>query len=75
MTVVLITGEGLFADREDFLDAKAIKEKQEKIDYLDRIILCVGHFHGRPIDVKSGKIVAGLEAEKTNIFLVELARL
>lgn len=52
-------GDGLFADREELLDGKGIKEKQEKIDYLDRVILCVGHFHGRACEAKSAKIVAG----------------
>ena len=66
-------GEGLFADRPDLLDAKAIKEKQGKIDYLDRVVLCVGNYRGRVCDVKSGKIVAGLEPERTNRFFLDLA--
>jgi TRAF3-interacting protein 1 len=74
--VTKATGFGgtLFADREDLLDAKAIKEKQDKLDFLDRVILFVGHIHGRPCDVKSGKIVAGLEPERTARFFVELGK-
>jgi TRAF3-interacting protein 1 len=67
-------GDTLFADREDLLDAKAIKEKQDKLDFLDRVILFVGHIHGRPCDVKSGKIVAGLEPERTARLFVDLGK-
>jgi TRAF3-interacting protein 1 len=66
--------EGLYADRPDLQDAKAIKEKQAKLDYIDRIVLCVGNFHGSPCDIKSGKVVAGLEPEKTINFFLELGK-
>lgn len=66
-------GEKLFGDRPDLMDAKAIKEKQDKLDYLDRVILFVGNWHGRPCDIKSGKVVAGVEPERTNRFFVDLA--
>ena len=67
-------GEGLFADRGDLLDAKGIKEKQDKLDYLDRMILFTGHTLRRPLDIKAGKVVAGLEPEKTNRFFVEFVQ-
>jgi len=66
-------GDGLFADREDLVDAKGIKDKQAKLDYLDRVILCVGNFQGSVCDVKGSKVVAGLEVEKTLSLFLSLA--
>jgi hypothetical protein len=44
------------------------------LDYLDRIIMCIVHHTGEHLDVKSAKIVAGMEPEKTNQMLQMLAR-
>ncbi|DAZ92574.1 TPA: hypothetical protein N0F65_012804 [Lagenidium giganteum] len=63
---------GLYNDFE--LDSANIKEKNQKLAYLDKMIVCVGQTLGRDIDVRSAKIVAGLEAENTNVLLQELAR-
>ena len=60
-------GEGLYSDEE--LDAKAIKDKEGKINFLDKLITLVQLAAGEEIPVKSTKIVAGHEAEQTNIFL------
>jgi TRAF3-interacting protein 1 len=62
---------GLYTDYE--LDSANIKEKHQKLQFLDKMIFCTGQCHGKEIDVRSTKIVAGLEPEHTNIFLVELA--
>lgn len=67
-------GMGLYDDRPDLQDAKGIKEKQAKIDFIDRIVLCVGNFQGFPCDLKAGKVVAGLEPEKTNKFFIALGQ-
>lgn len=64
---------GLYDDRKDLTDSKAIKEKQAKLDYLERIILCVGNYHGRVCDVRANKVVAGLEPERTCSFFLDLA--
>jgi TRAF3-interacting protein 1 len=61
-------GDGLYSGDE--LDARAIKEKQAKIDYLEKVINLVSATIGEEVDVRPSKIVAGLEAENTNIFLV-----
>ncbi|KAJ0402160.1 hypothetical protein ATCC90586_007946 [Pythium insidiosum] len=64
--------KGLYNDFE--LDSANIKEKHQKTAYLDKMIVCVGAALGKDVDVRSAKIVAGLEPENTNIFLQELAR-
>mmetsp|Transcript_31387 Transcript_31387/g.40361 ORF Transcript_31387/g.40361 Transcript_31387/m.40361 type:complete len:697 (-) Transcript_31387:114-2204(-) len=66
--------DGLYADRPDLVDAKAVKEKQAKLDFIDRIVLCVGNFQGYECDIKAGKVVAGLEPEKTNKFFIALGK-
>lgn len=75
-TVTAITtttgfGEGLYTDSE--LDSAAITEKQAKLNYLDKIFRLVGICKGATLDVKSSKVVSGLEPEFTNMFLIALA--
>ena len=64
-------GEGLYSEGE--LDSAAITEKQAKLNYLDKIFRLVGICKGAPLDVKSSKVVSGLEPEFTNSFLIALA--
>ncbi|RHY87522.1 hypothetical protein DYB26_005131, partial [Aphanomyces astaci] len=59
--------DGLYAGDE--LDSNAIKEKQPKIDYLQKILHCVGCQLNVEVDAKPAKIVAGLEPDDTNKFL------
>ena len=61
---------GLYDDAE--LDAKSINERDQKINFLAKMIGLVELMIGEKIDVKPAKIVAGLEPEKTNSFLVLL---
>jgi TRAF3-interacting protein 1 len=63
--------EGLFQAGE--LDSAAITDKQAKMDYLDKIINFVGICKGQQLDIRSIKVVAGLEPECTNLFLISLA--
>ena len=63
--------EGLYMDEE--LDSNNIKEKQQKIDYLQKIISCVSCQLNIEIEAKPAKIVAGLEPDDTNKFLQLLA--
>jgi len=54
---------------EDELDPKNINDKDAKINFLAKMIALVEFVIGEKIDVKPTKIVAGLEADKTNLFL------
>jgi TRAF3-interacting protein 1 len=69
LNIIKETGfaEGLYTDEE--LDASTISGKKPKMAFLDKMILCVGIAQGSAVDVRSGKIVAGLEPECTNVFL------
>lgn len=60
-------GDGLFEGPE--LDAKAITEKDAKINFLTKLITLTEMIIGEELDVKPNKIVAGHEPEKTNTFL------
>ena len=70
MTKATGFAEGLFEG--DFTNARAIQGKAMKMEYLDKIVLCVGIALGRPVNVRTNKVVAGLEPENTNIFLQDL---
>lgn len=75
-TVTAITGatgfaEGLFSGGE--LDSASITDKQAKLSYLDKIFNLVGICKGFPLDVKSIKVVQGLESEASNKFFIALA--
>jgi TRAF3-interacting protein 1 len=58
---------GLYGESE--MSASSISGKGPKMAYLDKMILAVGIANGSAIDVRSGKIVAGLEPECTNVLL------
>ena len=60
-------GEGLYSEEE--LNAKEIKDKDGKVNFLDKLVALVQVAAGEEIPVKSTKIVAGQEPEATNIFL------
>ena len=64
---------GLYEDRPDLQNGKDIKEKGAKLEYLERIIRCVGLYTGTTTAIKAGKVVAGLEPENTNKWLQNLA--
>ncbi|KAJ8605547.1 hypothetical protein CTAYLR_000113 [Chrysophaeum taylorii] len=63
--------DGLYEESE--LDSGTFTGKESKLGFLSKLIACVGICHGRPIDVREGKIVAGLEPERTNQLLQALA--
>lgn len=65
-------GAGLF--EADMLDAKAITEKDSKINFLVKIIQLTELVVGEELDVKPTKVVAGHEPEKTNLFLQAMFR-
>lgn len=60
-------GEGLYSEEE--LDAKSIKDKDGKVNFLEKLIALVQLAAGEELPVKSSKVVAGQEPEATNIFL------
>ena len=59
--------QGLYNEQE--LDAKAITDKQGKVDFLAKMLAVTELMIGEKIDANPNKIVAGAEADKTNIFL------
>lgn len=71
--ITRVTGfaDGLYSGEE--LDSAAIKDKGPKMDYLNKIMLCVSCHLNIEINAKAAKIVAGLEPDDTNKFLQLLA--
>lgn len=63
----------LFAQHQ--MSSANVKEKNDKLAFLDRFIAFVSMGVGRMLEVKSLKIVAGLEPEQTNVLLQEFAGL
>ena len=75
-TITAITAKTGFAEGlygEDETDPKAMGDKQQKIDYLEKIIKVVGAQLNTMIEARPQKIVAGLEPENTNRLLQLLA--
>merc|ERR1712032_196584 len=61
---------GLFTPEES--DAASLSDKQAKVDFLNKAISVVSFATGEKLDVSANKIVAGLDADKTNAFLQKL---
>jgi TRAF3-interacting protein 1 len=72
ITVATGFAEGLYSPSE--LDSGAITDRQAKIDYLEKIFNLVGICVGQQIDIRAAKVVAGLEPECTNSFLLLLGQ-
>eukprot|EP00658_Telonema_sp_P-2_P063978 TRINITY_DN5284_c0_g1_i1.p1 TRINITY_DN5284_c0_g1~~TRINITY_DN5284_c0_g1_i1.p1 ORF type:complete len:523 (+),score=198.94 TRINITY_DN5284_c0_g1_i1:163-1731(+) len=64
--------EGLYQGSE--LDAGTIKDKESKIAYLQKMLDYTQAACGFQIEIKLGKVVAGLEPENTNSFLQQIAQ-
>merc|ERR1711879_423022 len=62
--------QGLYTPEES--DAANLNEKQSKVDFLNKAISVTAFALGEKLDVSANKIVAGLEAEKTNMWLQKL---
>ena len=54
---------------EQMTDSSNVKEKSDKIEYLDKVMAHVGERLNTLVDARAAKIVAGLEAENTVRFL------
>lgn len=55
------------------LDVSKLDTKEKKIAYLEKLVHFLGLILGRPIDVAPKKIVAGMEPDRTNAFLRDVA--
>lgn len=73
MEVIRATGfgRGLYSEVES--DSANVTTREQKIDFLDKIIKLVGTQLNTLVEAKSLKIIAGLEPQSTNIFLQLLA--
>lgn len=63
-------GQGLFSAEES--DAAQLSDKAAKVEFLNKAINVTCIALGEKVDVSASKIVAGLEAEKTNAWLQKL---
>lgn len=59
--------QGLYEEQE--LDSKLVNEREQKINFLAKMVALVEMMTNEKTDVKPAKIVAGLEPERTNEFL------
>merc|ERR1712083_1180569 len=62
--------QGLYSTEES--DAGSLSDKQAKVDFLNKAISVVSFALGEKLDVSANKIVAGLDADKTNALLQKL---
>src|ERR1700722_17787126 len=53
----------------ELLNSELVKEKEQKLAFLQRLITIVAAVNGAAVDVNAGKIIAGVEPEKTNDLL------
>lgn len=71
--VINATGFGANLYTPDEQDSTKVTEKTQKIQVLEKMTRLVGVQLGTIVEANPGRIVAGLEPEKTNIFLQLLA--
>ena len=57
----------------DQLVSENVKEKEQKLAWLARVVEAVEAVNGAKVDVSAAKIIAGVEPEKTNVLLQQLA--
>jgi hypothetical protein len=60
--------DGLFTGVE--LDGRALVDREPRTAWLEKLVAAVGAAAGAPVDVRPGKILAGLEPENTNMLLL-----
>lgn len=63
-------GQGLYTPEE--CDASGLSDKQAKVDFLNKAISLTSFALEEQINVAANKIVAGLDADKTNAWLVKV---
>ena len=71
--VTRVTGfaKGIFTEEE--MDSANVQEKEKKILYLEKLIKLIGIHLNTVVEARPAKIVAGLEAQNTNVLLQLLA--
>merc|ERR1719159_467124 len=72
MEVIKTTGFAANMYNPEECDAQGLADKQAKVDFLNKIVSVTSFALDEPINVQANKIVAGLDADKTNNFLVKL---
>jgi len=72
MEVTRTTGFGANLYTAEESDAGNLGDKGLKVEFLNKAISCVCFALGEKIDVSANKIVAGLEADKTNAWLQKI---
>ena len=65
-------GNGLF--QGDELNSKSFQEKDQKMAFLVKLITLTEMMIGEKIDIKPSMILAGHEADKTNLWLQQMFR-
>lgn len=73
MEVTKATGFARFLYNEDEMNSANITEKAQKLNFLEKIIKVVGLQLNTIVVAQPMKIIAGQDAENTNIFLQQLA--
>ena len=63
---------GLFQGEE--LNSKAFEDKDSKLNFLNKLIALVDMMLGEKSDLKPSMVLAGQQADKTNIFLQNMFR-
>ena len=64
--------KGLFTDEE--MDSKNVTAKEDKINFLQKVIDCVTLVGGNTLSARPSKIIAGHEPENSNELLQSMAR-
>lgn len=65
-------GEGLFQGEE--LNSKAYEDKDSKLSFLVKLISLIESVIGEKLDIKPSAVLAGQNADKTNVMLQQLFR-
>jgi TRAF3-interacting protein 1 len=73
MEITKATGFAKFLYNEDEMNSANITEKAQKLNFLEKIIKVVGLQLNTIVVAQPMKIIAGQDAENTNIFLQQLA--
>merc|ERR1719305_714349 len=72
MEVIRSTGFAANLYGPEECDAAGLADKQAKVDFLNKIVSVTSFSLDEGVSVQANKIVAGLDADKTNAFLVKL---
>ena len=65
-------GDGLFQGEE--LNSKSFEDKESKLNFLVKVITLTEMVVQEKIDIKPSMVLAGQQAEKTNVWLQQMFR-